>query len=145
MILTEPDYAWCAGVIDTLGLVKLRPSPATGTELAYVAISSPRIDILERLAEMTGSTVVTVNRQYNRLGCDEHCTEPHVHVHSTTGRWSLTGAKALVFLSAIQPYVHMRREEIDKVLAVGSVAPRKLATVEKMAELGWPVEEWEAS
>jgi hypothetical protein len=134
---TPEQLAWCAGVIDTLGSIKTRPMD-TGSELAYVAVSSARIDILQILADMTGSAVVTVRRDYKRLGCGEHCTEAHQHVLSVTGRWSLTGAKAIVFLAAIEPYLLTKQEEAGKALAAGMDAPHKPATLKKMYELGWP-------
>lgn len=136
------QIAWCAGVVDTLGSIKTRPMD-TGSELAYVAISSPRMDLLQVLADLTGSSVVAVRRDYKRLGCGEHCTEAHQHVQSVTGRWSLTGAKAIVFLTAIEPYLVTKREDAAAALAVGTDAPHKPATLKKMYELGWPILEEE--
>lgn len=134
--ITPAQVAWCAGVIDALGLIKTRPMK-TGSELAYVGVSSARIDILEYLAKLTGVKVVTVSRNYNRLGCGEHCTEAHLHVHSTTGRWSLTGARALLFLEAIEPHLVFKRMDAKAALAAGSAAPTKPGTLKKMQELGW--------
>jgi hypothetical protein len=134
--VTPAQIAWCAGVIDSLGLIKTRPM-RTGSELAYVGVSSARIDILEHLSRLTGTRVVTVSRDYNRLGCGEHCTEAHLHVQSVTGRWSLTGARALVFLDAIEPYLVTRRAEAKAAIAAGETAPSKPAVLRKMKELGW--------
>lgn len=136
-MITETQLAWCAGVIDVLGLIKTRPMD-TGSELTYVGVSSTRPDILEALGDLTGTGVVTVHRDYKRLGCGEHCEEPHLHVVSTTARWSLTGAKATVFLSAIEPYLITKREPAQEAIAAGLVAPRKAATLTKMYRLGWP-------
>lgn len=138
--VTELDIAWCAGVIDVLGLVKTR-FMKTGSELAYVQVSTPFIDVTQRLAKLTGVKVVMVHRQYNRLGCDEHCTEAHIHVLSETARWTLVGARAIVFLEAILPFVHVKREDIKKALAKGQNAPMKEATFQKMHQLGWPITE----
>lgn len=134
------DIAWCAGVIDTLGSVKTREME-TGSHLSYVAVSSPRMDILEELAELTGTSVVTVRREYDRLGCGEHCTEAHQHIKSVTGRWSLTGAKATIFLAAIEPYLRTKQEVVQATLAIGMDAPVKPATLKKMYDLGWPLVE----
>jgi len=124
-------------VIDVLGLIKTR-SMKTGSELGYVAVSTPRRDILSYLSSMTGVRVITVNREYNRLGCGEHCTEAHLHVFSSTGRWSLTGARAVVFLSAIEPYLVVQRGQAQDAISAGLVAPKKPAVVAKMYALGWP-------
>lgn len=135
--LQPEQLAWCAGVIDMVGLIKTRPMD-TGSELSYVSVSTPRRDILDHLAELTGSGVVIVNRDYKRLGCGEHCTEPHLHVFSTTARWSLTGARAAVFLAAIEPYLMTKATQAQEAVAAGLVAPRKAATLNKMYRLGWP-------
>lgn len=110
----------------------------TGSELGYVGVSTPRRDILHQLADMTGVGVVTVNREYNRLGCGEHCQEAHLHVSSSTGRWGLTGARAVVFLSAIEPYLVVQRGQAQDAILAGLMAPRKEATMAKMYALGWP-------
>ena len=81
---------------------------------------------------------ITVHRDYKRLGCNEHCDEAHLHVHSTTARWSLTGARAAVFLAAIEPYLVVKTADASEAVAAGLMAPRKEATVQKMYRLGWP-------
>jgi hypothetical protein len=134
----EQDIAWCAGVIDVLGLVKTR-TMETGSELAFVQVSSPLIEVTQQLAKFTGVQVVMVHRQYNRLGCDQHCTDAHVHVYSETGRWTLVGARAIVFLEAILPYVRIKTPDIKATLAKGQTSPMKEATFKKMKALGWPV------
>lgn len=136
-MLSADDLAWCAGLIDSMGSIKTRPM-STGSELTYVAISSPRLDLLDIMADLTGTSVVTVKRDYKRLGCGEHCTEAHQHVLSVTGRWSLTGAKATVFLAAIEPYLRTKKEEVRAALDLGMDAPVKPATLKKMYDLGWP-------
>ena len=120
-----------------LGLLKMRETE-TGAQLPAVFVSTARMDIVDTLAELTGVSVTTVVRKYNRVGCGEHCTEAHMHVNSTTGRWSLTGARCTVFLSALLPYLTSNREEAEKAVAAGMDAPFKAATVEKMYALGWP-------
>jgi hypothetical protein len=124
-------------VIDVLGLIRTR-AMKTGSELGYVGVSTPRRDILGQLAELTGVRTFTVNRDYNRLGCGEHCQEPHLHVTSSTGRWSLTGARAVVFLAAIEPYLVVSKGQAQDAILAGLLAPRKDATVRKMYDLGWP-------
>lgn len=135
MITTE-DIAWCAGVIDSLGLVRIRELE-NGTDLPEVFVSTAKEPIAAKLSELTGTKVVTIKRDYNRLGCGDHCTEPHLHVLSTTARWSLVGARATVFLSACLPY--LRVQEVKEVVNAGLQAPMKPATPQKMYQLGWPV------
>lgn len=136
-MIDEPRLAWCAGVIDVLGAIRLRKTE-TGAQLPAVFLSSARQDVLQTLAKMTGTKVTQVFRDYNRLGCGEHCDEAHQHVLSTTGRWSLTGARATVFLSAVEPHILIRKSEVAEAIAAGLTVPHKPATVQKMYELGWP-------
>lgn len=136
-MMSEAQLAWCAGVVDVMGVIRTR-SMKTGAELGYVGVSTSKRDLLEQLAELTGTGVTTVNRDYKRLGCGEHCNEAHLHVHSSTGRWSITGARAVVFLSAIEPYMLLQRGRANDVIAAGMMAPRKPATLRKMYSLGWP-------
>lgn len=139
MTALEPEQiAWCGGVIDALGLIRLRDTDA-GSTLAYVGISTSLLPIAEHLAELTGTKVTTVRRDYDRLGCSTHCTEAHLHVSSVTARWSLTGSRASAFLAAVRPYLNVKADVVDEVLAATKAAPRKSATLHKMADLGWPV------
>ena len=135
--LTREQIAWCGGVIDAIGLVRLRETDA-GSTLAYVGVSTALLPIAERLAELTGTKVTTVRRNYDRLGCTQHCTEPHLHVASVTARWSLTGARARAFLLAIRPFLGVKAAEVDEVLGATKDAPSKPRTTQKMADLGWP-------
>jgi hypothetical protein len=136
-IVTPEDVAWCGGVIDVLGLLRLRDTDA-GARLPSVFISTPYAPIAQRLAYLTGMTVTTVTREYKRVGCSDHCTEPHLHVVSATARWSLTGSRAQVFLKAVRPYLFVKGAECDELLEASANARFKPATAAKMHELGWP-------
>jgi electron transfer flavoprotein alpha/beta subunit len=59
-------------------------------------------------------------------------------VVSSTGRWSLTGARAAVFLNAIEPYLRLKQGHVHEVVNAGMAAPHKAATLRKMYDLGWP-------
>lgn len=137
MTLPLAVLAWCGGIIDALGMVRVRETPV-GTALAYVAVSTPVFPIAARLSELTGARVTTVRRDYTRVGCSEHCEQAHMHVLSATARWSLTGARAAVFLAAVQPFVVVQAEQVAEVLAATAGAPQKPATARKMQALGWP-------
>lgn len=137
MTVTLYDVAWCAGVIDTIGLLRLRDTDA-GSRLPVVSISTTNHPLAQRLGHLTGVRLTTVSRRYNRLGCGEHCTEPHLHVDSTTSRWSLTGSRARLFLYGIRPYLHVKGDEVDTLLAGSEEPAPKPRTIEKMVSLGWP-------
>lgn len=136
--MNRAQVAHLAGVIDSLGRVRVRETDE-GTRLAVVAISSPDLTLLRYVAGHTGVRVVRVRRRYDRLGCEEHCDKRHLHVHSDTGRWELVGARAVVVLRNVRPYLVKLGAEVDAVLAVTAEAPVKAATVRKMRELGWEV------
>lgn len=126
---------WCAGMCDALAIYRVRD--ADGTKLPSVSISTTRTAALQRLADLTGAKLTVVRRRYDRLGCGEHCTSPHLHVDSTTVRWSLTGARATIFSEAVTPHLITTRDEALAVLEVGRAAPHKPATRRKMEALGW--------
>jgi hypothetical protein len=127
--------AYVAAIIDTQGLITVRN---TGTSIIPVlAVSSPNMPMLNWLGELTGVTAFPVKRDYHRLLCSEHCDEPHVHVQSVTGRWSLTGAKATVLLHNVIPHMQFQTEMASEALRIGLNAPSKAATWAKMRELGW--------
>lgn len=134
-MINTTDVAWCAGVFDALGAIRMRTMD-TGAVLPAVHVSTANLDVLEHIAHLTGVGVTRVTRDYQRLGCGEHCTEAHQHVLSVTGRWSLVGARAYVFLCAIEPYV--AHKDVTEGIAAGAAAPFKPATVAKMLALGWP-------
>lgn len=136
MMVGDAEIAWCGGVVDALGLLRLRETDA-GSQLPSVFVSTPHLPIAQRLAELTGVRVTTVTRDYKRLGCGKHCTEPHLHVQSVTARWSLTGARARTFLLAVRPYLFVKADEADMILESSKDARSKPATTAKMREMGW--------
>ena len=135
--MIDAVFPWFAGVIDVMGAIRMRRMD-TGVDLPALYVSTSRQDILTELGDLTGMSITQVFRDYNRLGCGEHCTEPHQHVLSTTGRWNVTGARATVVLHAITPFMRVRKTEAEEALAAGLLAPRKDAVLKKMYALGWP-------
>lgn len=138
MTLSSEEIAWCGGVIDALGLMRLRETDA-GSQLPSVYVSTAQLPIAQRLADLTGVKVTMVSRDYKRMGCGQHCTEAHLHVNSVTARWSLTGARARAFLAAVRPYLFFKAAEADALIEATKDAPSKPRTTEKMADLGWPI------
>jgi ribosomal protein L30E len=134
-MMDAATVSYLAGVIDSLGRIRVRQ--VGETKLAVVAISSPNRALLSHVAQLTGVRVVSVTRDYARLGCTTHCEKPHLHVVSATARWELVGARAVVVLRAILPHLVLLAPEAVAVLDLCGDAPAKPATLTKMRELGW--------
>lgn len=135
--LSVADLAYIAGVIDTRGHIATRS--VRGATLPLLAVSSSESALLEWLGDATGTRPVSTRRDYGRMGCSAHCPEPHLHVTSVSGRWSVTGVKATVVLFGVAPYLRVRAEDAQAAVTLGLSAGFKQATVTKMAALGWPV------
>jgi hypothetical protein len=140
-MLTEADLSYLAGVLDTRAVVRTRlvSGNATQTVLPMIAMSCGDAALLHWLADITDVRSIITTRTYDKHRCLEHCTKAHDHIESVSGRWSVTGAKATVVLSATLPYVRFHEAEWQRGLAVGIGANKKPATVQKMAGLGWPM------
>lgn len=136
MKLTTEELAYFAGMVDALAVIRSRQ--VGETTLIYLAISSSNFGILKEFARVTDIKVTTVNRKYDRVGCQAHCEEPHLHVESVTGRWSVSGIKATVMLRALLPYLRLKTPEARIMLETFGNAPYKLHVLQKMIDLGWP-------
>lgn len=137
MTIPATDLAYLAGLVDAVG--RLRTHTTTeGTTLPHLGISSPNLQLLRHCATLTGVKVTNVIRDYDRVGCGAHCTEPHLHVDSVTGRWQLVGWRATVVLAAIQPYLHQQRGHANDLIQLGLAATHKPQTATAMRRLGWP-------
>lgn len=140
MTIDVPTLAYVASVIDTQGIIRTRI--AGDTELPMVAVHGPNIRVLNMLAELTGTKVTVVRRDYSRVGCAEHCQEKHQHITSSSGRWSVTGVKATVLLYNLRPFMRFQEEAARSALVLGQSTKFKPATIQKMVELGWEVPEF---
>lgn len=129
--------AYAAAVIDTQGVIRLRE--AGGTLLPMVALHSPNMELLDWFAEITGTKVTRVTRDYQRAPCVDHCQERHQHIKSVSGRWSVTGVRATVLLFNVRSHLRFQIDAAQEALAVGLSAPFKPATPKKMEALGWEV------
>jgi hypothetical protein len=136
-MLNHTDLAYFAGLLDALARLRTIRS-SDRTRLPVVAISSPNLGLLHHCARQTGVKVTAVNRDYLRLGCDQHCTERHLHVASSTGRWQVAGARATVVLFACLPFLVDLHDDAEHLLRLGLTAPKKPQTVAAMRRLGWP-------
>lgn len=139
MEIDQRTLAYVAGIVDLLGLIRIRD--VEGTMLPVLQIHGQHMPIFNYLGELTGTRAIETRRDYTRAGCSQHCSEKHMHIVSRSGRWSLTGAKATVVLWNIQPYLREKKDAADGALAVGLATKFKQGTVDKMAALGWDVPE----
>lgn len=137
--LTEADLAWVAGVIDALANLRLRN--AGGSPLPEIQVNGQFPALQDRLAKMTGTTAISTRRDFTRHNCTEHCPSKHAHIQSVSGRWSITGVRALVVLAAIRPYIRLRPGLVDDLIAAGMTAQWKGQTLRSMSALGWPLPE----
>lgn len=136
-MMDQRTVAYVAGVVDLLGLIRIRY--AEDTPLPVVQVHGKYMSTLEYLGELTGTKAIETRREYTRAGCAEHCKEKHMHITSTSGRWSVTGAKATVLLWNMQPYLRVKKDAADGALAVGLRTKFKQGTVDKMRQLGWEI------
>lgn len=134
--LPDTLLAYLAGVVDALGRLRTRETDAG--LLPEVSVSSPRLELLAVLAQHTGVRVVGVHRDYQRLGCSEHCDRRHQHVQSDTGRWQVTGYRATVLLHALHPYLIRHRADAARLVLLGMSSGHKASTANDMHRLGWP-------
>lgn len=141
--LTIAELAYIAGVVDTIGLIRIRPYAEIG--LPTVMVHAKVTPSLEYLATVTGVRLTVIHRDFTRAGCMEHCPEQHQHVYSVSGRWQLTGSRATIALLGIRQFLRIQGEAADEAIAIGLKAGRKPAIAAKMAALGWPVpEDWDS-
>lgn len=133
----EIPVAYIAGILDANAIFRVRD--VNGTKLPGVFVHGLHIELLQVLADSTGTAVTVIKRDYNGVRCAEHCPEKHVHTISVSGRWSVTGAKATVLLHNVVPHLRVQRVVAQEVLEVGLGAPHKAGTVVKMKDLGWEI------
>jgi hypothetical protein len=107
--------------------------------LPYIAMSCGDAELLTWLSTISGVRSIITQRKFDRHRCLEHCDKAHDHITSVSGRWSLTGARATILLSATLPYVRFQAEAWNRAVMVGLSAERKSKVVRKMTALGWPL------
>jgi len=60
-VLDIGTLAYVAGVVDLLGLIRLRVA-GQGTQLPSIAISNSNVDMRRYLAQLTGTKAITARR-----------------------------------------------------------------------------------
>lgn len=142
--LAATDLAYIAGIVDTIGLIQVRPYRETG--LPQVTVHAPVSPSLRYLSTIAGVKLTVIRRDFARAGCAEHCPEKHRHVFSISGRWQISGSRATIALIGIRQYLRIQDGAADEAIAVGLRVGRKPAIAEQMAKLGWPIpSDWEPS
>lgn len=135
--LSVGELAYAAALVDTLAVLKTRE--VNGTRLPEVTINARYGDALRWLGETTGSRVSTIARDYYRGACASHCPEAHVHIVSTSGRWSVTGVKATIVLHNLLPHMRVQRDEAADLVRAGQAIGYKGHVVEAMRSRGWVI------
>lgn len=130
------DFAYIAGLVDTLG--KLTSRTVHRDELPVLTIQGKH-DILPWLADVTGVQVMRLEKGYSRHQCGEHCPDKHTVIASWTYRWQVVGARAIVVLYNIEPYLRLQDREARRLLRIGGQVEVKGSVIHDMAELGWPL------
>jgi len=147
------DLGWMAAVIDLKGILLRKRNRSRATPQLVIVVDSRNFDVIRRLAEMTGTNpeakrIQTLNTDWSRRGCSEHCPEAHVHftVHMPdTQRWSVTGVAAAVVLHNLRPYLvssekpydEFTEEALANAVLSGRGSGAVKATLARLIALGW--------
>jgi hypothetical protein len=131
-MMTEAERAYIAALVDTLG--KLTVRRVHRDELPVITIQG-KYEILPWLAEATGVKLMRLEKAYARHQCTDHCPERHMAIESWTYRWQLVGARAVVLLEAIEPYMKLQGRLARDLVAAGRGVAFKPAVLREMREL----------
>jgi hypothetical protein len=130
------DFAYVAALVDNLG--KLSSRVVHRDELPVVTIQGKHA-ALPWLAEVSGVQLMQLDKSYTRHQCSEHCPDKHMPIDSWTHRWQVTGARAIVVLWNVEPYMRAQAAEARRLLRLGGLVAVKGTTIFDMAERGWPL------
>lgn len=138
MTLPTADLAYAAAIIDNLATLRVREY--RDSTLPVVEVSG-RYGALPWLGQLTGVRVIPTNRSYQRHGCAEHCPDRHLHIESTSCRWSVTGMRATIVLAAVEPHLRMQAVDARLLIDAGLRVQYQSQVVVDMRERGWPIPE----
>lgn len=128
----EPaDLPYVAALVDTLA--KLTSRVVTHDELPVVTIQGKH-EILPWLAEATGVKLMRLDKNYARHQCTDHCPDRHMAIESWTYRWQLVGARAVVLLEAVEPYLRLQGREARRLIDLGAGVAFKPAVLADMRQ-----------
>jgi len=104
------DRAWMAATIEQRGKIHFTNDPNRKTNQLVLRISSKRLQVIDKLAALTGTKALTNEARtiaVDRRACTEHCDEAHVHTVAhipETGLWAISGCGAAIVLDNLLPY-----------------------------------------
>jgi hypothetical protein len=127
--MSEAKLAYIAALVDTLG--KLSTRVVTRDELPVVTIQG-KYEILEWLAVVSGVKLIKLDKSYSRHQCTEHCPDKHMAIESFSYRWQLVGARAVVLLEAIEPYLKLQAFEARRLIRLSTDVAFKPDTIKDM-------------
>lgn len=146
-----------AGVIDLKGRLTIKNNKARATRQIVLSVESTEIPVVRRLARMTGgrpeARPQAPLKDWMRRGCNDHCPEPHVHIHDHREmppnlRWTLTGASAAVVMITLLPFLTVDKgfeevieEIVESVPLAGQGATAVLRSLKRLSDLGWDLPE----
>lgn len=134
MSLSPADLSYVAAVVDNYA--KLTTRVVHSDQLPVVTIQG-KLNVLHWLAEITGVSLMTLDKDYVRHQCTEHCPDKHMPIVSWTYRWQLTGARATVVLYNIEPFMRVQAREARDLVELGRTVGFKTNVVNDMTRLGW--------
>jgi len=153
-----PEYklGWVAGVLDFKGTVVRKNNKLRKTPQLCLMVESVNLDVVDELCRLTGTDPETKEKRprkdWMRRGCVTHCPEPDIEYPGdretlpAQGRWTVTGAAAVIVLSAVQKYMitdrsitAMLEEAQLNLVTSGRGVGNVRAAMNRLAALGWPI------
>lgn len=134
--LSKADLAYCAALIDNLAALRTRR--AGPSDLPVIQVSG-KWGVLSWLGEITGTKVIETRRKYTRHNCTEHCPDRHAEIVSRSGRWSITGMRAVIVLLNCEPYLRVQAARARELIDAGLAASYQGSVVNDMAKRGWAI------
>ena len=95
--------SYVAGIIDGEGTISMRHPKSCSTFQVYVSVSNTDARLMERLSQLFEGQVYLFQRANPK--------------HKPIFRWTLTGDAAYSFVELVRPFLLLKREQADKILA----------------------------
>ena len=97
------NLAYVAGIVDGEGSITITTNAAKRTFCSFIYVSNTDIRLMDWLHATYGGSVYTLPNQGDN--------------HKTAFRWALFGKKAGGFIECIRPYLKIKCEQADIVIA----------------------------
>lgn len=154
-MIDPATMGWMAAVIDLKALLIRKRNKMRATPQLVMVVDSREFSVIDRLAEMTGTSPEAHNyhtlKEWMQRGCREHCPEAHIHHHDhwsmpPTKRWSVTGVSAATilwnlrsYLVADKPYAEFLDLALRNAATRGQGSGATKAALHRLMRLGWDV------